>query len=40
MPYCQRPALPCPRGSGKLRRENYDARGIFLCFSCDDRHED
>lgn len=24
----------CPCGSGELREENYDARGIFLCFSC------
>jgi len=25
---------PCPCGSGEVREEQYDARGIFLCFTC------
>jgi hypothetical protein len=29
---------PCSCGSGKLRYENYDARGIFLCFTCSACH--
>ena len=24
----------CPCGSGLLRQDRYDARGIFLCFTC------
>jgi hypothetical protein len=29
----------CPCGSGKPRRDNHDARGIFLTFTCDDCHK-
>jgi hypothetical protein len=29
----------CFCGSGKPRRANHDARGIFLTFTCDDCHE-
>jgi hypothetical protein len=29
----------CPCGSGKDRWPNSDARGIFLCFTCDDCHD-
>ena len=25
---------PCPCGSGEPREEQYDARGIFLTFTC------
>jgi hypothetical protein len=25
----------CPCGSGLYRNENYDARGIFLTFTCE-----
>lgn len=28
----------CPCGSGNPRRENKDARGIFLTFTCDACH--
>lgn len=31
---------PCPCGSGKLRWPNWDARGIFLRFTCDDCHKE
>lgn len=24
----------CPCGSGEIREEHFDARGIFLCFAC------
>ena len=27
---------PCPCGSGNLREDVYDARGIFVAFVCDD----
>jgi hypothetical protein len=26
----------CPCGSGKPREEQYDAQGIFLCYTCVD----
>ena len=26
---------PCPCGSGELREEVHDARGIFVAFVCD-----
>lgn len=29
----------CPCGSGLYREDNYDARGIFLAFTCDACHE-
>lgn len=29
------PVRPCSCGSKLPRRENYDARGIFLTFTCD-----
>ena len=29
----------CPCGSGLPRRENHDARGIFLTFTCHNCHE-
>jgi hypothetical protein len=25
----------CPCGSGRFRDAQYDARGIFLCYTCD-----
>lgn len=31
---------PCNCGSGKPREEQRDARGIFLCFTCDDCHDE
>jgi hypothetical protein len=31
--------MECICGSGKTQRPNYDARGIYLCASCDDCHE-
>ena len=33
------PIRTCPCGSGKYRSENYDARGIFLTFTCEDCHD-
>jgi hypothetical protein len=30
----------CPCGSGKDSEENYDARGIYLCRTCPDCHEE
>ena len=29
----------CPCGSGQFRHPNWDARGIFLCFTCDVCHD-
>lgn len=31
---------PCPCGSGKDSMWNHDARGIPLCRTCDDCHEE
>jgi len=28
----------CSCGSGHYPNANYDARGIFLCYTCDDCH--
>lgn len=30
----------CPCGSGKPRWPQHDARGIFLCYTCDDCHDE
>lgn len=30
---------PCPCGSGKPRTAQYDARGIFMCYTCEDCHQ-
>lgn len=30
----------CPCGSGKFPNANYDARGIFLCYSCAKCHRE
>jgi hypothetical protein len=30
---------PCPCGSGQPRYDNYDARGIFLTFTCHACHQ-
>jgi hypothetical protein len=30
---------PCLCGSGKPRSPQFDARGIFLTYTCDDRHD-
>jgi hypothetical protein len=30
------PHQTCPCGSGKARKAEHDARGIFLCYTCDD----
>jgi hypothetical protein len=30
----------CSCGSGLWPNENYDARGLFLCYSCDQCHID
>jgi hypothetical protein len=29
----------CPCGSGKRKSAQYDARGIFLTYTCDDCHD-
>ena len=29
----------CQCGSGLMRFANYDARGIFLCFTCETCHQ-
>lgn len=29
----------CPCGSGLHRRPRYDARGIFLCYTCEKCHD-
>lgn len=31
---------PCPCGSGKMSYWQYDARGIELCRTCPDCHEE
>jgi hypothetical protein len=31
---------PCPCGSGKPSHWQYDARGIELCRTCDDCHDE
>lgn len=31
---------PCPYGSGKMSRWQFDARGIELCRTCEDCHEE
>lgn len=30
----------CPCGSGEFPNANHDARGIFLCYSCDKCHRE
>jgi hypothetical protein len=30
----------CPCGSGLERSANQDARGIFLCYTCDKCHDE
>jgi hypothetical protein len=30
----------CPCGSGKYPEAQYDARGIFLCYTCDKCHKE
>jgi hypothetical protein len=30
----------CPCGSGLERSANVDARGIFLCYTCDKCHDE
>ena len=30
----------CPCGSGEYPGTNYDARGIFLCYTCDKCQEE
>jgi hypothetical protein len=30
---------PCSCGSGKLWKPQYDARGIFLTYTCEDCHD-
>jgi hypothetical protein len=34
----RRVAKPCSCGSGKLWSPQYDARGIFLSYTCEDCH--
>lgn len=34
------PSRPCPCGSGKPSLWQLDARGIELCRTCDDCHDD
>jgi hypothetical protein len=34
----QRSPKPCLCGSGKPRSPQYDARGIFLTYTCEDCH--
>jgi hypothetical protein len=29
----------CPCGSGKPRTANHDARGIFMCYTCEVCHQ-
>jgi hypothetical protein len=35
----RRVAKPCSCGSGKLWSAQYDARGIFLTYTCEDCHD-
>jgi len=30
--------MECICGSGKTQNQNYDARGIYLCATCDNCH--
>lgn len=34
MGFAMKPARECLCGSGMDRRAEYDARGIFLCYTC------
>ena len=35
----QCPPSPCSCGSGKPKSAQYDARGIFLTYTCEDCHD-